>query len=188
MIRINLLPIRESRKRESTRQQAAVFGAVLVCVLIGLGYFYFHMEGLIEEKQKRIAELEIEIKKSEELIKEVRDFEEQKKVLEEKRTVLEELKKNRTGPALMLDELRNLVPEKMWLTSLKEKDKKLVIEGEAVDEQDVPLFLRRMGQHGMFSDVRIVSVERKKSDNKKAEAVHKFSITCKVTFSLPGST
>ena len=49
MIRINLLPIRAAKKKESVRQQACIAGLSIVLLVIILGIFYFSITKTIND-------------------------------------------------------------------------------------------------------------------------------------------
>ena len=58
MIKINLLPVRAAKKKETLRQQISVAVMSLVLVLIVIGYFHFRIVKNIAEFTAKIASTE----------------------------------------------------------------------------------------------------------------------------------
>ena len=105
MIKINLLPVRAAKKKETLRQQISIAVMSLVFILIIIGYLDFTIGKKIVEVNTQLATAGEELTKTKAQIGEVSKFKEAKKVLENKLGVIEALKKGKAGPVKMLDEL-----------------------------------------------------------------------------------
>ena len=53
-----------------------------------------------------------------------------------------ELKKNQTGPVIMLDEISKSIPERVWLTKITESGGRINMEGNAISNTDLAGWLR----------------------------------------------
>src|ERR1700676_3826817 len=115
MIRINLLPVRAAKKREFGRQQIVLFALVLILAGVGNWIWYSRVESELSGLDAQIARTRTEIAQLEKTIGEVKSIKEDKKALEDKLKILDTLKKGRTGPVKVMDELATLIPEKVWL-------------------------------------------------------------------------
>ena len=177
MIKINLLPVRAAKKKETLRQQISVAVMSLVLVLIVIGYFHFRIVKNIGEVTTKIASTEGELQKTKAQIGEVSKFKEAKKVLENKLGVIESLKKGKAGPVKMLDELSSVTPEKLWLNSFKEQGGSINIDGTAISNEVIAQFMTDMEKSSNFKDIELVVTEQIEQGGVKMK---KFSLTGKL--------
>ena len=177
MIKINLLPVRAAKKKETLRQQISVAVMSLVLVLIAIGYFHFRIVKNVAEVTTKIASTEEELQRTKAQIGEVSKFKEAKKVLEAKLGVIESLKKGKAGPVKMLDELSSVTPEKLWLNSFKEQGGGINIEGTAISNEVIAQFMTDMEKSSKFKDIELVVTEQIEQGGLKMK---KFSLTGKL--------
>ena len=118
MLQINLLPVREVRKRFEARQ--IVLQQLLVLILTGaaIGAFHTRLAGRIERTQARIHQMDKDIAQFKPQLEQVEGFKKKKKELEKKIEVIESLDRQRRGPVRILAELSDRIPARVWLTSL----------------------------------------------------------------------
>jgi len=177
MIKINLLPVRAAKKKETLRQQISVAVMSLVLVLIAIGYFHFRIVKNIAEVTAKIASTEGELQKTKAQIGEVSKFKEAKKVLEAKLGVIESLKKGKAGPVKMLDELSRVTPEKLVLVSFKEHGGGINIDGMAISEEIIAQFMTEIEKSSSFKDIELVMTEQIEQVGLKLK---RFSLTGKL--------
>lgn len=156
MIRINLLPAREAKRRLEVRHQLQALVVVLVLTLGAGVWGYTLQNAAIEQRQQEVARLDAEVKRLEEVIKEVRKFENQKSVMEKKVTAIEEIKLSQRRPARLLDEISASLPDKMWLQSIKDAGGGLQIVGKSFDNVDIAAFMENLERSPSFSSVELV--------------------------------
>src|SRR3954468_11159793 len=120
MIRINLLPVRAAKKREFGRQQLVLFALVLIGAAIGNWFWYNKVDSELAQLDQQISRTRAEIAQLEKTIGEVKSIKEDKKALEDKLKILDTLKKGRTGPVKVMDELATIIPPKVWLADYSE--------------------------------------------------------------------
>ncbi|MEW6488950.1 MAG: PilN domain-containing protein [Thermodesulfobacteriota bacterium] len=155
MIRINLLPVRAEKKRESLRQQVVLGVAVLVLLGIGIGAVHVMLTNDIADLQTRIAQRRAEISRLQGIIGEVREFRKKKRELEEKIEVIAQLEARQRGPVRVLDELARIVPKEIWIEKLKDSGGALSLEGFAIDNQTIARFMTSMEASPWFRGVRL---------------------------------
>lgn len=155
MIRVNLLPVRAARKREFGRQQLILFALVVVLALIGNYYWWNHTETTIAALNQQIARTRAEIAQLDKTIGEVKSITQEKKALEDKLKILDTLKKGRTGPVRLLDELAGIIPPKVWLLQLEESGNAVTIRGSAATYEDFSTFVKKLKASKYFRDVVI---------------------------------
>ena len=144
MIHINLLPVRQEKKREVGRQFLVVVGGALLLTLLGNWLWY---DGLASEEKKnaqRMAATQARIAELEKVIGEVDKINARKKDVQAKLAILADLRKQRTGPVRMLDALSTSIPKKVWLTGFDEKSSAVKMTGRAVSHEDVAEFMRAL--------------------------------------------
>jgi len=142
MIHINLLPVRQEKKREVGRQFLVVVGGALFVTLVGNWFWY---DGLASEEKKnaqRISSTQARIAELEKVIGEVDKINARKKDVQAKLAILSDLRKQRTGPVRMLDALSTAIPKRVWLTSFDEKANAVTMTGKAASHEDVAEFMR----------------------------------------------
>jgi len=142
MIHINLLPVRQEKKREVGRQFLVVVGGALFVTLLGNWLWY---DGLASEEKKnaqRISATQARIAELEKVIGEVDKINARKKDVQTKLSILADLRKQRTGPVRMLDALSTAIPKRVWLTAFDEKSNAVKMTGRAASHEDVAEFMR----------------------------------------------
>src|SRR3954463_13374994 len=144
MIKINLLPVRAAKKREFGRQQLVLFVLLLVLAGIGNYFVYNRFDSQLKGLDKQIAATRAEIAQLEKTIGEVKSIKEDKKALEDKLKILDTLKKGRTGPVKVMDELAALIPQRVWLNSYIEAGGSVTMNGHAAAYEDLSTFSKKL--------------------------------------------
>lgn len=155
MIRINLLPVREERRKADLRQFAALLlitlvGAVVVAVLL-----HIRMSTQLKHAETRVAGIKQQIDRYQPQLEQVKKYKETKKQIEQKLEVIENLERKRTGPVRMLDELATHIPEKLWITRLEAKNREVSLHGMSLANELVASFLESLNSSPYFSNVEL---------------------------------
>ena len=174
MIRINLLPVRAAAKKETLKAQLAL--AVVMLVLVGgvVGYLDFSIRGDIEDKLAEIKRAEDELKKLKDVAAQVEKFKKDSAILEKKLDVIKQLNLGRTAAVYLLDELSNVMPEKLWLLTVRESKGVVQLNGIAVDHDTIADFMSRMERSALFSQIKLSGTQQEKS--KSGIILHKFNV------------
>lgn len=147
MILINLLPHREvARKRRREAFQATMFASFLVGLLIA-GLIYWWYQTMIEQQQARNAFLQSEIKVLEGQIKEIAGIEDEIASLRARQKAVEDLQADRNLPVHLLSELVAQVPEGVYVTSLKQTNQQIALQGMAQSNERVSEMLRNLSDN-----------------------------------------
>ncbi|MBF0223888.1 MAG: PilN domain-containing protein [Desulfobacterales bacterium] len=177
MIRINLLPFRQTRKKENIRRQISIFvlSIILVCCLMSGVYYYLANQVSELEMKKQNVTVQLEAKKRE--AKEAGEIEEFLKALNKKLEVIDTLERNRKEPvklfALMTE---TVIAKRMWFTNLELKGKNVTIDGYAMDNKTVADFMKRLEQTKIFVGVDLKSLVNEKLP--EVESIKKFKVAC----------
>jgi type IV pilus assembly protein PilN len=161
MLQINLLPVREARRKEDSRQLAMQAGLMMLLVFAAIGFAHSMISEKISKSNGRIAQMQRDIDQYKPQLEQVAAFRTQKKKLETKIDVIEELDLARSGPVRILSELASRTPDRLWLTSLATEGKTIVMAGQSLDNDLVALFLRSLGESAYFTEVDLDKTEMK---------------------------
>ena len=175
MIEINLLPVREARRKESLRFQVTI--AVLVLFLVVVTIVLLGASAKTREK-KVDSEMKIVQTKLAELEKKVGEIEKLKQEqakLEKKRAVIKDLDRGRKRAVYILDELSQRTPEKVWIESLEKSGKSLKITGVALDNETIANYMDVLNRSKHFAGVELAVTEQ---INRGGMKLKKFSLSC----------
>ncbi len=147
MILINLLPHREAaRKRRREAFQATMFASFLAGLLI-VAAIYWIFQNQIEAQQGKNAFLRSEIQVLERQIKEIATLEEEITALRARQKAVEDLQSDRNLPVHLLNELVKQLPDGVYITSLKQTDQSVVMQGMAQSNERVSEMLRNLSNN-----------------------------------------
>ena len=178
MIHINLLPVRAAKKREFGRQQLILFGLILVGALLGNYTWWKAEKDSLNALEARIGSTRNEIAQLEKTIGEVKSITQDKKALEDKLKILDALKKGRTGPVKVMDELATIIPNKAWMIEYSEQSGSVVMRGFAVTYEDLSAFAQKLKTSKYFGNVTI-----KKASQKNQSGTVEWEINCNANYS-----
>ncbi len=179
MIRINLLPVRVSKKKEAGKNQLIFFALAIVFALI-CNFWWSRSRGEeMATREDKVKRTRAEIAQLEKIIGEVTNIKTQQQAVKDKLAVLEKLKAGRQGPVRMLDELASITPKRLWLKKLEEKGGTMAFEGAAGSIDDVSAFLTALKKSPFFSAVELKKTSAKREGKFK---VVDFTITASVNY------
>jgi type IV pilus assembly protein PilN len=155
MVRINLLPVKVSKKRVAGKQHLVLFAAVLVLGIVGNFIVASARGSVLSSKQAKIAQTKDQISRLDKVIGEVAKYKEAKKELEAKLAILDKLKAGRTGPVRMLDALASITPKRLWLKKMDEKGGNISFDGAAATIDDVSAFMKELKRSQYFGGAEL---------------------------------
>ncbi|MDD2711660.1 MAG: PilN domain-containing protein [Simplicispira sp.] len=147
MILINLLPHREAARRHRREVfQAAMLASFLVGLLISV-LIYWWFQARIAEQQEKNNFLRSETKVLETQIKEIATIEEEIASLRARQKAVEDLQSDRNLPVHLLSELVNQLPDGVYITSLRQADQTVTMQGMAQSNERVSEMLRNLSSN-----------------------------------------
>jgi type IV pilus assembly protein PilN len=164
VIRINLLPVREARRKADLRQQLLLIGASAVGSLVLATGFHQIVRSGVNGANRRVAALNTQLAQFKPQQEQVEAFKTKKSEIEQKLEVIQRLERSRSGPVHILDELASRTPERVWLTTLSATGGKIELEGMSLDNELVALFLRALDDSAYFANVELKETELKLVD------------------------
>jgi type IV pilus assembly protein PilN len=171
-----LLPFRAARKKENIRRQASIFMLSLAFLLIIFFYYNFSLSNKVDGLNANIKHTETELAKYTKINKEIAQIKKKLNNLKKKMAVMKTLEANRFEPTRLLDIMTQVVvPKRMWFTHLESKGGKVKINGIALDNKTVADFMVRLEDCGLFKEVDLNTLKRKKA---RAADLKSFTISC----------
>jgi len=159
MIQINLLPVREAKRKADVKQNALELVFVLILVGAGIGFLHTDLTAKMETSQNRITQMQNDIEKFKPQLDQVAAFRAKKAELQKKIDVIAGLDRARKGPVRVMDELATHTPERLWLDSVSTKGNTLELTGQSLDNELVAVFLGSLGDSPYFENVDLNSTE-----------------------------
>lgn len=147
MIKINLLPHREEkRKQRKNAFYALMTGSAIAgvaCVML-VGVV---INDNIENQNQRNQFIKDENTRLDGEIKEIAKLKEEIEALEARQRAVEDLQADRNQPVYLMDELVKQVPEGSYVRSLKQDGQRIVLNGHAQSNERVSELLRNFGNN-----------------------------------------
>lgn len=176
MIRINLLPYRETAKKENLKRQITIIAGASVIFLLTLIYLHISLSSSVGALEKEIKDGESRLVVLTKKLGDIEVFKKDKKEVEQKLAVIKSLEENRLFPVRMMDELAMLVPAKdIWLEKLTEAGPDIRIEGVARDNVTVARFMKSLELSSFVSAVSLVSTKEREISGFKLQ---QFTLSC----------
>ena len=177
MIKINLLPYRASKKKETASQQLIIMAVAIVAVVAVSGVAYSVTLGKIRTTKSEITRSEEELAGLKKKIGEIDNLKKLQAEVQKKLDILNQLRKEKTGPAIRLARMSDIVPEKMWLTRYQESGTNVSISGLAYTEELIADFMRSIQASQEFANVELQVSEQQEINGIKLK---KFDLTCAI--------
>lgn len=181
MIRINLLPVRVSKKKAAGKQQLILFALVVVLGYLGNFVWASTRASELRAVETKVRATRDEIAQLDRIIGEVKNIKEQQAALREKLETLDRLKANRTGPVKVLDALATLTPKRLWLSKIEEKGGTVSFTGSAATIDDVSEFMTALKGNPHFAAIELTKTTSATYAQKKLEYVD-FTLTAGVSY------
>jgi type IV pilus assembly protein PilN len=177
MIRINLLPHREARRKRQQQQFNVMLGAVLL--LAGGIWFTVHgtLSGRFEEQVSRNQFLQAEIAKLDKEIEDIKKLRELTAALLSRKHVVETLQANRSEVVQLLDELPRRMPDGIYLKALKQQGRKVTIEGYTQSQARVSTLMRNLVASPYLENANLIEVKAVPQANTR---VNEFTLTVNI--------
>ena len=159
MMRINLLPHREIRRKQQQQQFFASLGLVaIVGAVIAYGVYYI----LDDEHANQISRnryLTEEIAKVDKDIAEINRLKEQTASLLARKQVVETLQSNRSETVNLLDQLVRQLPDGMYLRSVKQQGARVTVNGVTQSQARVSTLMRNLESSQKLGNPALVEIK-----------------------------
>jgi type IV pilus assembly protein PilN len=167
MIRINLLPVREARRKADVQQQAVLLGAALGASLLIAGLIHWNTQRQISGAGERIAQMQQQIEEFKPQLTRVEEYRAKKADIEKKLGVIRSLDRSRSGPVHVLDEIATHAPQRLWLTELIASKGLIKLKGMSLDNEVIAVFLTALNDSPYFDAVELRETKLSERDGLK---------------------
>ena len=159
MIRINLLPHREEKRKARQKQFAILAGFSAAVALAVAGLLWVVFDAQIDNQKSRNKYLNDEISKLDKQIDEIKRIREETASLLSKKQVVEGLQSNRSEPVYLLDQLLRQLPEGLYLKSIKQAGAKISVTGYAQSNARVSAFMRNIEASPYLGSANLIEIK-----------------------------
>ena len=144
MILINLLPHREAARKRKREIFFATLGvsAVIGGVIAGVIFLWFQAQ--ISAQQGQHMVLQTEIKRLEGQIKDIASLQSEIAALRARQQAVEDLQADRNLPVHLLNELVKQLPDGVYITTMRQLNQVVTIQGVAQSNERVSELLRNL--------------------------------------------
>jgi type IV pilus assembly protein PilN len=185
MIRVNLLPHREEKRKRRQQQFAVLAGlAGLAGAVVAAGVWVF-LDQQETQQRANVAYMKAEIDKLDKQIEEIRKIREETASLLAKKQVVEGLQSNRSEPVQLLDQLLRQLPEGVYLKSIKQAGPKVNILGYAQSNARVSTLMRNLGASPYLENPELVEIKAVPAPDKSGNRVNEFNMNISIKRAQP---
>lgn len=185
MIRINLLPHREEKRKQ---RKAAFFRLLALAAAGGLA-IVLAVGGIfaaqISEQEQRNNFIKSENTRLDAQIKEITTLKQEIEALKARQQAVEDLQSDRNQPVYLMDELVKQVPEGIYLRSFKQDNQRVVLTGYAQSNERVSELLRNMSNNSPWLERPDLIEIRSASVGQGRDAKKVFDFTVNVGIKRP---
>ena len=162
MIRINLLGHEPSKAAKRSMPSLTIGGsdnagfilAIVATIVVLAGAWWWQRTSLrrVETSHAAVVAEQAELA---DIAETVRDLQDRRAFVSQKRGVIIDLKRNQSGPVLLLDQLGREIPDSLWLTDLTLADGNVSIVGRALSPVAVADFVTNLRLSSYFADINL---------------------------------
>ncbi|RCW74142.1 PilN domain-containing protein [Pseudorhodoferax soli] len=146
-VRINLLPHREAARKARKEAFQVMLGVSALVGLAVAGAIYLWFQARIENQQERNQFLQAQIRTLDVQIKEIATIEQEIAALTARQKAVEDLQADRNLPVHLLNELVKQLPDGVYITSLKQDDQAVTLQGVAQSNERISELLRNLAEN-----------------------------------------
>lgn len=178
MLKINLLPVRQLKKRAKAKKQLFGMFFLFLLVLAALAMTGALQAQKISGYQTELAALKKEKNSYTPTLKKIEKLKKDKEELVRKTDIIKKLKTDSSLTVQTLDEVANRVDnQRMWLDSLHQQNASLRLSGVALDNQTIAQFMDNLKESAIVQDVTLTNSSLKVVSGRNLKS---FQLTCVV--------
>ena len=174
MIRINLLPHREEKRKARRQQFYGLFGliSILAALIVFLGYSI--ISGYISAQEAKNEFIKKEIAVLDKQIDQIKRLQEQTQALLARKQIIESLQRDRAEAVRLLSELAKQMPEGVYVRSLKQDGVNIVLSGYAQSNARVSTLMRNIEASPWLEKPQLIEIKAVTVDKRR---LNEFNMT-----------
>ena len=179
MTHINLLPVRQIRKRLQVRNEIAIYVASITILVVAISVVGLNKFSVKDELSAENTSLTAKKASYQPILNEIDKLKKDKVEQETKLEVIKKLKTTSQVTVHVMDELASKTPSnRLWLTSLTQAQMGLRISGVALDNATIAQFMDSIVTSDYFSSVDLSTTSQTVMAGAKLKS---FSLTIGLT-------
>lgn len=167
MIRVNLLPHREEKRKARRQQFYALAGLSVVSAAVIWFLGFTAISGYIGAQNDKNEFLKNEIKVLDKDIEEIKKLREQTDALLSRKRVIESLQANRTETVHLFNELARQVPSGIYLKGIKQAGQKVSLFGYTQTNTRVSTLMRNLEQSSVLETPTLIEIKATTVDRRR---------------------
>src|SRR6185295_3532508 len=188
MIRVNLLPHREEKRKRRQQQFGVLAGIAAVTGLLVAAAVWVFLDQQEAQQKANVAYMKAEIDKLDKQIEEIRKIREETASLLAKKQVVEGLQSNRSEPVQLLDQLLRQLPEGVYLKGIRQQGPKVNVTGYAQSNARVSTLMRNLGASPYLENPELVEIKAVPAPDKSGNRVNEFNMNISIKRAAPDDT
>ncbi len=159
MVRINLLPWREERRKHRQKEFLILLGASAIAAVLLSFLIVAYYNAQISGQNERNGYLQTQIDSVKKQIEEIKLLDEQKARLLSRKQIIEELQADRSQMVHLFDSLVRTIPDGVVLTSIKQSGDQLSLAGIAQSNTRVSTYLSNLESSGWMRSPDLAKIQ-----------------------------
>lgn len=159
MTRINLLPWRETLRKERQQRFFIAMGTASAAMALIVFVIHLFVGGQIEYQNERNRFIKTETDKVDLKIRQIKDIEDEKARLLARMNIIQQLQTQRPEIVHVFQELAKRLPEGIYLTGAEEAGGSLVLSGIAQSNARISAFMRQLDLSTWFNSPRLEVIQ-----------------------------
>jgi type IV pilus assembly protein PilN len=167
MMRINLLPYREEKRKAKRQQFYALFGLVSALACLIAFAVYTVIDGHVETQEANNDFLKKEIASIDKQIDEIKRLKDQIQALLARKQIIESLQQDRAEAVHLLSELTKQMPEGVYIRSMKQNGAQIAMLGYAQSNARVSTLMRNIEASPWLENPKLMEIKAVTVDKRR---------------------
>jgi type IV pilus assembly protein PilN len=159
MIKVNLLPHRQIRRAERQREFSLMASLVAIAAAAVLFVSWSYVKAQIQTQQQRNQRLQDEMERLDKEIVVIGSLKEQIKSVLGRKQIVEGLQSDRNQAVQILDELARLLPEGVYLKSVKQLADDIELKGVADTNSRIATLVHSLSESSLMHSPNLVEIK-----------------------------
>ena len=183
MIRINLLSVKREQAKKprgalipAAHRVTVGASVILLATILGIGWWFWLLHQRSITLDQEIARAESETQKLRGVLVQVQKFEARKAQLQQRVTLIEQLRSGQSASVHVLDKISRSLPDRLWLTELKQVGQDITISGFGTSMTALSDFIVNLESTNRFKKPVEIVDSQAQADKKTDTELVRFSI------------
>ncbi len=161
MIRVNLLPYWEEKKKADIKRQIIIASIAFASLFVIIVSVHLYMIASISSLEDNVGDARVRLKQLTKITGDINQFKKDKAIVQKKLNIITNLELNRMDPVYLMDTFASKVPEgKIWITALAETGANLRVEGVALNNPAIAQFMKVLEASETIQSIDLLSAKQ----------------------------